>query len=135
MGKREEMKKAIEKIKAEGKKIKLATAAMKAAKLFAYQKGVKPPKSQRSAAARDARAKTRGRLTGGSYFEATYSSANKRWNGSLYVALAEPVSGPEDYKVFSHGAPGLFQLLEELDVMYWEWVASQKGASDDKTGG
>lgn len=111
MGKREEMKKAIE-------SARLATAG----KPFKYQQGVKPPKSQRSAAARDARSKTRGRLPLDAYFTSLdqFERDGKRWWGTTLI-----VPNGDGSKEFKHEANGLWQLLEEIDVMYWEWVAAK----------
>lgn len=88
-------------------------------------KGEKPSKRQRTAAARDARMPTRGRLPVRTMFQHV-KFLGDRWTGEMKV----PIDNEEqEWKTFTGEAPGVFQLLEELDVMYWEWVASQKGSA------
>lgn len=87
-----------------------------------------PPKpSDRSAEARDARAKTRGRLPVGSWATATWSGV--AWLAVLnVVCTVETIAGRTEVvaKSFTHSAPdgGLFRTLEELDIQFWEWFAS-----------
>lgn len=81
----------------------------------------KKPKVERSAKARDARAADRGRLPSGSKFETEYDGDKKEWSGKLLV-FTEEMFGTPVYMTFHHKAEGVFRLLEELDVMYWEWV-------------
>lgn len=88
---------------------------------------VPPEPSERSAAARDARAKARGRLPVGSW-------ATVVWNGADWIAVLNVVCAVETLagrteavaKSLTHSAPdgGLFRTLEELDIKFWEWFAS-----------
>lgn len=81
----------------------------------------------RSAAARDARAKARGRLPQESYYESKY--LNGQYVGRLVlhtvVLGGDPGSNPlVPVKEFRHSADGLFRFMEELDVMFWNWFAA-----------
>lgn len=84
------------------------------------------PKKQnpRSAAARDARSKERGRVP-------LYTTWSLEWMGDrvegqmqLWDATGELVTS------FSHKAEGVFRLLEELDIRFWNWFV--KDATDDQ---
>lgn len=122
MTKRELMAKALEEQKKIQANKKPAPAPPKATpnSPTQFKVGEKPPKSQRSKAAREARAKTRGRVPHKTKILATWYEAMGKWGGIMTVS-----NGPS----ISHEAPGVFQLLEELDIMYWEWVAKEKGGA------
>jgi hypothetical protein len=112
MGRREDMKKAVEagrasKGKPPPKPAKVAAAATPAAK--------KP--NPRSAAARDARAKARGRLPVNTVVAGEWRGDQYYGTFTLYCPRATRL------KVFSHYADGLFRLMEEMDVMFWDWMA------------
>lgn len=79
-----------------------------------------PPPKKHSAQARDAKHRARGRLPDGSTFCVRYSAASKTWSGTLEV-LASDASPAYNA---GHTADGVFRLLEELDIMYWEQVAA-----------
>lgn len=80
-----------------------------------------PRPSERSAAARDARAKVRGRLPVNSAYSAAWTGA--AWSGLL--VLRAGLLG-RHVKTFQHSAEdgGLFRTLEELDIKFWEWFAA-----------
>lgn len=88
-------------------------------------KGEKPTKRQRSTASREARMATRGRLPLTSQFVTVMLETC--WEGALRVPV--DYDGEVAVKEFIHRAPGVFQLLEELDCQYWEWVAAQKAGA------
>lgn len=119
MTKRELMAKALEDQKKKKNPPKPPPAPVKVFKV-----GEKPPKKQRSKESREARAKTRGRLPERSMFQHVKFGGD-RWYGQLMVPLDEK---QEQWKTFTHDAPGVFQLLEELDIMYWSWVAENQAA-------
>lgn len=123
MTNRERVQKALEDAKKTAAKGKRITPKPDAPKPLV--KGEKPSKRQRTAAARDARMPTRGRLPLTSQFLTVMLETC--WEGALRVPV--DYDGVRAVKEFIHRSPGVFQLLEELDVMYWEWVASQKGSA------
>lgn len=107
----------------------------------------KPKKANpRSAKARDERANVRGRLP-----ICTFSS--QHWDGENYTGVLvvnEPPPGVEAFgdivndkewdqatkprrvKAFHHKADGLFRLMEELDIMFWEWYAKESTSEERK---
>lgn len=89
----------------------------------AFKVGEKPPKKQRSKESREARAKTRGRLPAGCRFELEWNHEKQNWKGRLSFTEGD---GLYTRNIF-HEAPGVFQLLEELDIIFWERVAKEKG--------
>lgn len=81
-----------------------------------------PPKpGERSAEARDARAKARGRLPAGTVIHGAWVGATWIMTMSIRAGVLHPC-----LKSFTHSAPdgGLFRTLEELDIRFWEWFAS-----------
>lgn len=72
----------------------------------------------RSAAARDERAKKRGRLPQDTRVYAEVRDSV--WNGRMFV-LGE---GNAVIKSFSSSGTGQFETLEKLDVMFWDWFTS-----------
>jgi len=82
----------------------------------------KPPPAPRkpnwrSARARDERAARRGRAPIGYWVEAYWDGL--RWNGVATVQTANEAT----VYTQTHSADGLFRLMEELDVKFWEWFA------------
>ena len=75
--------------------------------------------------ARDERAKKRGRLPTNVRVEAT-------WDGEKWVGLIE-CREPDMYPiiVLGHQADGLFRLMEELDIKFWQWY-SKEATADQK---
>ena len=73
----------------------------------------------RSANAREERMKTRGRLPDRTTATATYLTG--RWYGNITVWDSKCSA----VRSFLHEAEGLFRLMEELDVMFWEWYAQR----------
>lgn len=120
MTKRELMAKALEDQKKKKNPPKPPPAPVKAFKV-----GEKPPKKQRSKESREARAKTRGRLPAAAQF-VTIMREDGKWDGWLWIPIGPKKS---DVMEFHHIAPGVFQLLEDLDIMYWEWVAKEKAGA------
>lgn len=103
------------------------------------------PKAEnpRSAKARDARRERRGRLPQGTQVWAEWDG--KEYVGKLYAVGPAPKNAiyatggtvlgvvypaaqieylPTPVKEFIHKADGLFRLMEELDVMFWNWLAA-----------
>ncbi len=133
MNKREQMKRAIDDAKKSRPKV-AAAATPPPAKVAAAASGggqndggktesKKPGKPKRSARARDARAKARGRLPSHTQVIAWWDG--NRWVGSILLfteATAEKQA--EQVRVFKHTSDGLFRLMEELDVMFWEWFTA-----------
>lgn len=75
-------------------------------------------KNKRSAKARDARAKARGRLPNATVV--TFQWGGAAWNGDmrLFGRFGQSVGH------FMHASDGLFRCAEELDVMFWEWFTT-----------
>lgn len=71
----------------------------------------------RSAAARDARAKARGRLPVTTTFTTVYLG-----RGQHEGAMRVPYMGVA--KEFIRRSDGLFRLIEELDIEFWNWFAT-----------
>lgn len=113
--KRERMKKAIQENagKSPAKKVvglpaRVAAAAKKS--------------NPRTAEARDARAKARGRLPCGWGVEAHWNG--KEWVGQARVQYETGSLAPMVAWEFTHKSDGLFRLMEEIDVEFWQWAAS-----------
>lgn len=94
----------------------------------ATQPAKKAKPNPRTAKARDERAKARGRLP-------LWTQVDAVWNGTCYVGrlivFEEVKTTPLQVKLetnlvksFRHTADGLFRLMEELDVMFWNWFAT-----------
>lgn len=75
----------------------------------------------RTAKARDARMKTRGRLPDRTMLRCAWDGV--RWVGTieLYGSKWRATGGPSH--VINLLSDGLFRLMEELDVAFWEWWA------------
>lgn len=111
---------------------------MKAALVAAAAAKGKPPppaaaatvpkrkKPSRSAPARDARAWARGRLPRETHVSAVWTG--KMWAGSLTAYGADGVAV---FRV-SMARDGQFRLMEEMDVLFWEWFASPEAVSEGK---
>ena len=84
-------------------------------------------KNPRSWKSRDARGKTRGRLP-----DNTLMSG--RWSGTEWVGSMEVYTKDGDtLYTLEHQADGLFRLMEEMDIKFWNWFAhdatvGQKGS-------
>jgi hypothetical protein len=106
---------------ANGKKAKVAAAPTPPwVKATPVPDASNEPKKERSfnhrtAKARDARAKARGRLPVKTNLRAAFNGVE--WFGELFV------DGDAGLwvKTFAHKADGLFRLMEELDIMFWDW--------------
>lgn len=83
----------------------------------------------RSAEARDARAKSRGRLPINAF--GNWFWDGKSFSGELKIQTLFDAAEPRMIKLFSHTADGQFRLMEELDIMFWEWYA-KKATVEDK---
>lgn len=90
------------------------------AKPFAEGIGVKPPVSERKSKARDVRACARGRLPVGTEITSVMTGPEE-WTCTMRIQKLDRVTS----FVFdqTHKAKGLFQCLEELDLMYRKWLA------------
>lgn len=95
-----------------------AASSLPAAKLAAGKQKKCKKAYRRSARARDLRMATRGRLPNGVEVTARYYGG--KWAGVMRVICPSDRSKDE---VFEHLADGLFRLMEELDVKFWEWCA------------
>lgn len=87
----------------------------------------KPKKEKdnpRSYKARDARSKTRGRLPVNATVTAVWMGSE--WRGGLDIYK----ENDELIKRIRHQAEGLFRLMEELDIMFWEWFAKEASAEE-----
>ncbi len=115
--KKDDLKRAIE----GGRKGKMPIHGGRAVKVAAAAtpKKVNP----RSAAARDARAKQRGRMPVGTTDGAEWDG--KTWAGFIKVYWS---NGNVMHQIL-HSADGRFRLAEELDIAFWEWYAK---TADDK---
>lgn len=127
MTRREKMQRAIESARAAAPVPKVAPKAASdatgagsgAAPKAAPEGPQKPPKVKRTSAARDARARARGRLPDRSSFKVEYDAQSATWVGSLVV----PVGGDFFHGLeLRHRADGVFRLLEEIDAFYWELI-------------
>lgn len=83
--------------------------------------------NHRAAKARDERAKKRGRMPVGSTVHAAWDGT--KWVGSMVIPYSGGLGG-YDSRVFTHESDGLFRLMEELDVTFWQWYA--KEATDEE---
>lgn len=83
-------------------------------------------KNPRTVKAREARAAQRGRLPND-------TSINTRWNGTRWSGMMalRKVNVFVPIKELVHETDGLFRLMEELDIMFWNWMAT-KGDEDIK---
>lgn len=139
------IRETLEKHKQEKKVATVATPAKKADKKVATvassNRVLQTPKkpNPRSVKARDLRAKARGRLPVGTRMFTHW--AGSIWEGRLIVYTVPPgVEGygddivnemeydaatvPKAVREFVAKADGLFRLMEELDVMFWTWLAT-----------
>lgn len=120
--KRDMMKKAIADQKAKPKPVpppKPVKAVKPPQPPAPFVPGEKPTKANRSPKARDERMKTRGRLPAGSRFEEIIWTG-EAWKGMLMIPTARKDGIGPLYDVYQAEKPGVFELLEALDVMYWE---------------
>ena len=115
MNRREEMKRAIEQHKA----VSPPKAAKKVILKVAAAATKKVRNNPRSAKARDARAKARGRLPTGTTISTEFNG--KDWDGELCVFDTD---GRLMHSII-HRAEGHFRLSEELDVHFWNWFSQQ----------
>lgn len=123
MPSKDELRKAIENgRKKSAKPVQAPKPKVPPTKPKPFVAGEKPSKRQRSAAARDARMKTRGRLPNTASVEAVWDSKNGEWFGHIVVPVQDPAGIMTQ---FTARKPGLFELCEALDVLYWEWVAQE----------
>ncbi len=114
MNKREQMKQAIAGAKAKPKVAAAATPPKPPPKLST--------KPKRSAAARDARAKARGRLP-------VRTAVGAEWTGEKWAGWMKVYWGNGNVMHhIVHEADGLFRLLEEMDVRMWDWIADAANA-------
>lgn len=106
----------------------------------------KKPTNKRSAKARDLRMKVRGRLPVNAQFFSVWNGV--KHEGRLTVYTVPPgidnykggdivndmemdeATVPVSVKKFFHKAEGVFRLMEELDVMFWEWYAKVATAEE-----
>lgn len=102
----------------------------------------KKKNNYRTAKARDLRTKSRGRMPVNTELWSAWDG--NKWVGKLYVRTVPPGVGnsedivndmeweeavvPKKVKEFNHEADGLFRLMEELDIMFWEWLAKEATA-------
>lgn len=127
MSKFEEMRAAIERHAARkngppgGKPVRAAPPAKPKPPVAAAAKP-KSDKPGRSAKARDERAKRRGRLPFGYSIEAHWYEGG--WVAEAKVSYATGPLAPMVAYDARHRSDGLFRLMEEMDVMFWEWVAA-----------
>lgn len=128
MGKRDDMKKAIRKAQAAPKTAKVTVNLPTPVAAAANLAEPKPPKKEnpRSSMARDARAKKRGRLPECTRIEASFAAGT--WLGKVFVHD----KNANCIMYFEHAADGLFRLMEELDVRFWQWFISLGEESDIK---
>lgn len=121
MGNRDRMKKAIE--ERAKKKPGAKPVAKPDPKAVVEAASTQKRPNWRSARARDARAKERGRLPHGTRIETTYLG-----RGVVSGVMTVPAldSGETMFSVSLSG-DGHFELSERLDVAFWEWMASPDG--------
>lgn len=110
-------------------KVPVATVATKPAEPLKVKTPTKPPRfvgKERSAKARDARLKMRGRLPAGAFLV-------QSWNGEAWVVRMTIYTNTPG-KLYSKSLSGdkVFDLIENLDVAYWEWYAMTPDADPVK---
>lgn len=110
------------KSKGNGKPAKEKSLATVAKTPYEAKIGEKPPVSQRKSKARDARACARGRLPVGTRFTSSMIGPEE-WECLMEVPLNP---GSPHLKEIRHRAKGLFQCLEELDLLYRKWLAEHQ---------
>lgn len=138
MGKREEMRRAIEANKsaksAAGKRgaelgkqiVQNIKKGLEGVPVVAAAATPKKP-NPRSAKARDLRMKHRGRLPNMTHWEIGHHECvlSVEMNVGYWIPNPEPGNGGKLYQSvsFRHGAKGLFEALEAIDVKFWKWLA------------
>lgn len=107
--------------------VPVATVATTAKKPYEAKIGERPPCKERKAKARDARACARGRLPVGTRFNSKMIS-EEAWECEMMIPIGTgfPLTR---YKTITHIAKGLFQCLEECDLMYRKWLKENRESS------
>lgn len=120
---RDRMKEAVEGHKAQKPQSKPAKKAVKVA-AAATPEGPKKP-NPRSAAARDARAKARGRLPNMVTVELAHCDG--LWSGAMRINYWQPKDGGGrslQSVIFTTRSKGQFETAEALDVLFWAWFVA-----------